>query len=85
MAQLCHSNDFGSLWLCSLSDIRVLALLSAFQFLTYATVRVQMSFEREYEISFVIERIKIAMVLVSVVNFESRGEEYPSVSISIDR
>jgi hypothetical protein len=30
MVQLCHSKDFGSLQLCSLSDIWVLALLFAF-------------------------------------------------------
>jgi hypothetical protein len=31
MVQLCHSNDFGSLWLCCQFAIRVLALLFAFQ------------------------------------------------------
>jgi hypothetical protein len=31
MGQLCHSNDFGSLQLCSPFAIRVLALLFAFQ------------------------------------------------------
>jgi hypothetical protein len=31
MVQLCHSNDFGSLYLCSPVAIRVLALLFAFQ------------------------------------------------------
>jgi hypothetical protein len=31
MVQLCHSNDFGSLWLCSQFAIRVLALRFGFQ------------------------------------------------------
>jgi hypothetical protein len=31
MVQLCHSNDFGSIKLCSLLAIRILALLFAFQ------------------------------------------------------
>jgi hypothetical protein len=34
MMRLCHSNDFGSLWLCSQFAIRVLALRFAFQLVT---------------------------------------------------
>jgi hypothetical protein len=34
MVQLCYSNDFGSLQLCSQFAIRVLALLFAFQLVT---------------------------------------------------
>jgi hypothetical protein len=38
LVQLCHSNDFGSLWLCSQFAIRVLALLLVFQLVTYCTL-----------------------------------------------
>jgi hypothetical protein len=34
MVRLCHTNDFGSLELCSQFAIRVLALLFAFQLVT---------------------------------------------------
>jgi hypothetical protein len=30
MLQLCHSNDFGLLWLCSQSAIRILTVLFAY-------------------------------------------------------
>jgi hypothetical protein len=34
MVQLCHSNNFGSLYFCSQFNIRVLALLFAFKLVT---------------------------------------------------